>query len=193
MHVEVDGFGATEGKVIGVWMRHCLAKFVWFALLTCCAATQAPAQTADSAGIERTATERIATERIAEASVVREIRDPHTGIRWLLQRDSLHPGGPGRMSLLTETNHLEINSRMVAQAGSSSYLLPRTPVIRGGDRLIIEEHSAVVDAQLEAVALSPVVEGAEFFVRLSIGGKVVRAIALGRGRAAFATDAEKKR
>ena len=67
---------------------------------------------------------------------------------------------------------------------------PLLPVIRAGDRLIVEEHTAVVEARLEAVALGPAASGSPFQVRLTIGGKVVRAVALGPGRAAFAAETE---
>ena len=33
----------------------------------------------------------------AQSELVREIDDPHTGVRWLLMRNSEHPGGPGVM------------------------------------------------------------------------------------------------
>lgn len=60
------------------------------------------------------------------------------------------------------------------------------PVIRTGDRLIVEENTALVEARLEAVALGPAQPGSSFNVRLVAGGKIVRAVALGPGRAAFA-------
>ncbi len=58
-------------------------------------------------------------------------------------------------------------------------------VIRAGDRLIVEEHTARVDAVLEARALTPAALGDAFDVRLTIGGNRVRAIAMGPGRAAL--------
>jgi flagella basal body P-ring formation protein FlgA len=61
------------------------------------------------------------------------------------------------------------------------------PVIRAGDRLIVEEHTARVDVVLEARALNPAAAGSAFDVRLAIGGNRVRAIALGPGRAALQT------
>ena len=66
------------------------------------------------------------------------------------------------------------------------------PLIRSGDRLVIEENSAVVEARLEAVALGPAAVGAEFKARLAIGGRVVRAVALGPGRASFVAPARKE-
>jgi flagella basal body P-ring formation protein FlgA len=50
---------------------------------------------------------------------------------------------------------------------------------------MVEEHTPVVDAVLEAQALNPAAEGESFDVRLTIGGKVIRAVALGPGRAKF--------
>jgi hypothetical protein len=59
-----------------------------------------------------------------------------------------------------------------------------------GDRLIVEEDTPVASARLEALALGPASPGVEFMVRLRIGGKVMRVVALGPGRAAFATESE---
>jgi flagella basal body P-ring formation protein FlgA len=64
------------------------------------------------------------------------------------------------------------------------------PVIRAGERLIVEESTAVVDARLEAVALGPAAIGSPLNVKLAIGGKVVRAVALAPGRAAFQAETE---
>jgi hypothetical protein len=61
------------------------------------------------------------------------------------------------------------------------------PVLRAGDRLIVEEDTPVVAAHLEATALGLATVGGELDVRLKIGGKVVRAVALGPGRAALKT------
>jgi flagella basal body P-ring formation protein FlgA len=64
------------------------------------------------------------------------------------------------------------------------------PVIGAGDRLILEEHSAVVDARLEAVALGPAAVGSALRVRLVIGGRVVRARALAAGHVALQEETE---
>ena len=48
---------------------------------------------------------------------------------------------------------------------------------------MVEEHTPVVDARLEAVALNPAMAGSVFNVRLSVGGRTMRAVALGPGRA----------
>jgi hypothetical protein len=128
----------------------------------------------------------------AAGEVVRKIDDPHTGDRWLLMRDSTHPGGPGRLIQV---------ARGAGQpaAGARAAAAPRRapepeplpePAIRSGDRLIVEESTPKVEARLEAVALGRAFVGAPLRVRLAIGGKVVRAVALGPGRAAFAPAME---
>ena len=56
-------------------------------------------------------------------------------------------------------------------------------MIRAGERLVVEENSAVAVARLEAVALASAVIGSNFEARLTIGGMVVRAQAIAPGRA----------
>jgi hypothetical protein len=134
---------------------------------------------------------------LAQGEVVREIDDPNTGDRWLLMRDDQHPGGPGRLLLAAASGYGGIDrgrqNRLggapSAQTADSDPTLPR-PVIRAGDRLTVEEHTPVVDATLQAVALGPALPGSRFDVRLKIGGKVLRAVALGPGRAVFAPETE---
>jgi hypothetical protein len=123
--------------------------------------------------------------------VVCEIDDPHSGARWLLLRDRNHPAGPGRLVLIATANR---------QAGQgepggtispmATELIPLRPVIRAGDRLVVEENTAVVEARLEAVALGPATLGSTFDVRLKMGGKVARVVALAPGRAAFQARTE---
>jgi hypothetical protein len=126
---------------------------------------------------------------VAPGDVVREIDDPHTGARWLLLRDSDHPGGPGRLVLVSETRTGALPAEQTGMAALSD-LTPLKPVVRAGDRVIVEESSPVVEARLEAVALGPAVVGSAFNVRLKIGGKIVRALALAPGRAALALEME---
>jgi len=118
---------------------------------------------------------------LVSGGIVREIDDPHTGDRWLLVRNELIPGGPGRLVLVGAHGNASGGAalRTAEQTGEAQFL----PVIRIGDRLIVEEHTARVDAVLEARALNPAAAGASLDVRLAIGGNVVRAVALGPGRA----------
>ena len=118
--------------------------------------------------------------------IVREIDDPRNGDRWMLVRDVSHPGGPGRLVLAAGAN---IDSRVPANAkgagGASAGADAPAPVIRAGDRVILEENTPIVVSQLEAVAMGPALTGSPFNARLTIGGKVVHAVAVGPGRAVF--------
>jgi hypothetical protein len=49
--------------------------------------------------------------------------------------------------------------------------------------VVVEEHGAVVEAYLEATALEPALKGLPLNLRLTIGGKVIRAVAIAPGRA----------
>lgn len=127
-----------------------------------------------------------AARYLTPEEIVREIDDPHTGDRWLLVRSRRSSGGPGRLVLADSHRDApgSASGRIVSQADEARLI----PVIRSGDRLIVEEHTAVVDAILEGRALQPSAAGAELNVQLMIGGKVVRAVALGPGRAALLAE-----
>jgi len=128
---------------------------------------------------------RVALPDVNAGEIVREIGDPHTGDRWLLLRDSRHPGGPGLLLLVAA---VRTGPRQGAQGAQTP-----VPLIHAGDRVTVEEHTAVVDAHLEAVAMGPALLGSEFNVRLTMGGTVARAIALAPGRAAFLVQREEQR
>ena len=118
--------------------------------------------------------------------IVREIDDPHSGARWLLMRNSDHPGGPGLLVLAEGGRN---TGRQDKARFEPSGVDPRT-VIRAGERLVVEENTPVVEARLEAVALGPAVLGSVLEARLKIGGRVVRAVALGPGRAELQPQTE---
>jgi hypothetical protein len=117
---------------------------------------------------------------LERGQLVREIDDPHTGDRWLLTRNEEFPGGPGRLVRVAAARRAEGGA---VGPGGALGQAAALPVIRSGDRVIVEEHTAVVDAVLEARALRPAAAGAAFEARLAIGGRVVRVVALGPGRA----------
>jgi hypothetical protein len=150
-----------------------------------------PAQRLPRAAQAVRASIRTGTEMAQPISggVFKEIDDSCTGDHWLLVRDADHPAGPGRLMRITRAG------RMVPPNGSDE-TAPEireravVPVIHTGDALVLEESTPLVEARLEARAMGPAVCGAEFDARLAIGGKVVRAVALGKGRAAFASHAE---
>lgn len=140
---------------------------------------------AQPAGAADTVSRRLAISAAAAAGgqLVREIDDPSTGERWLLVRNERDPGGPGRLVLAgTGRNGMDGARERVQSRGQDQEPLA-LPVIRLGDRLVIEEHTAVIDAVLEARALDTAARGSTLDVRLTIGGKVMRAVALGPGRA----------
>jgi hypothetical protein len=112
---------------------------------------------------------------IDQREVIREIDDPRNGDRWILTRDLSHPAAPGRLALLASV-HILIRQASPEEEGPAA-------VIHAGDRVIVEEHTAVVDARLEGVAMGSALRGFPVTVRLSIGGRVLQAEAIGPGRA----------
>ena len=101
--------------------------------------------------------------------------DPATGDRWELLRG--RPGGPGQW----------IREAVPASSGRRAKPKPHAaPIVRAGDRLVIEEQTAEATLRLVVVALEPGSEGATLRVRPAIGGGVLRAVALGGRRAALA-------
>jgi hypothetical protein len=111
---------------------------------------------------------------------VREIYDPHSGVRWRLVKDAAHPGGPGRLVPVAAGEHAVSGGTAIATSEVHA------PVIRAGDLIVVEEHTEVVDAALEAVALGPAAEHGTLHARLRIGGRVVQATTVAPGRAQLA-------
>jgi hypothetical protein len=143
-------------------------------LMLSCAATMRPEDLA--AGT---------SQKTAGANAIRIIQDPHTSMLWVLERNPARPGGPGRMILLRPLECSDCNSVSNARPHAKISANNLSPVIRSGDRVVVEEKSEVVEARLEAVALGSAAAGAELSVRLVIGGKLLRAVAIGPGRAAL--------
>ena len=127
-------------------------------------------------------------------AIVREIDDPSSHARWVLVRGSGQRGGPGQM--------LQVVPQSGSAALSVSGSVPRfvigsvptpgsyIPVIRAGDALALEEHTGVADIRLEGIALGPARLGAVLRAKLKVGGRIVRAVATGPGRATLAPDSE---
>ena len=153
------------------------------------AETTIPRETQKGSVLEEAAPAGLVSPGIATSDIYREIDDPNTGVRWLLMRNQEHPAGPGRL----------IQVKPVASSSGKPGSLaaevpaPALPVIHAGDTVTVEEKTAVVDAHLEAVALGPAAKGSSFEVRLKIGGKVLRAVALGPGQAAIQGETEARR
>jgi hypothetical protein len=174
-------------------------KFAWCAGLllvaasTACAQAPAVARTraqsilssgslASASGME-SGRQGVAPGEQVSGEIVREIDDPHTGDRWLLLRDAEVPGGPGRLVRIAAL-HNE-SGGTTGPSASPPQDTALLPVIHSGDRLTVVEHTARVDATLEARALAPAAVGGSLEVRLAIGGRVARVVALGAGRAVF--------
>jgi len=157
----------------------------WGLAWTSLAAVQAPLDNRPWPSARVSSAPKGAPEMPARDTILREINDPNTGARWLLVRGSDQPGAPGRLIMAA------------IPAGSSvrpAELTPAVtlPVIHTGDRLIVEENTALIQARLEASALGPAAVGSPLKVRLLLGGAVVRAVALGPGRASFAMAAGRR-
>ncbi len=155
------------------------------------ASGQIAAEDASAANTIQVAATNLRAAVSSSGEVVREIDDPNTGDRWKLMRDAAHPEGPGRLMLAARPGIEPVSVKTAGgkqQAISATKGTPFHPVIHAGDKLIVEEHTGVVEARLEAVALGPAAQGAVFKARLKIGGKVVRAVAVSVGHAVFAPE-----
>jgi hypothetical protein len=124
----------------------------------------------------------------AAEEIVREIHDPATGDRWLLERDSLHPGGPGRMVLLAQGKTSPPARDFSEGLGRAIEIRTPAAMIHAGDHLLVEEHNRLLDAVLEAIALTPARKDATLRIRLSIGGRVMNAVAIAPGRALLSPE-----
>ncbi len=119
--------------------------------------------------------------------LVRVIEDPNLGDHWLLCRSLDHPGGPGRLlqvaaNRVARMNKLAGSARAVEAVAFNDAAMP---AIRAGDWVVVEENSAVAQARLGAVALESATIGSAFHARMEIGGRVLRVVAVGSGRAVF--------
>lgn len=149
-------------------MNHYMSHFGSLTLLACLMAVSFESACGQQRDLDRVA-----------SPVAAEIRDPHTGLRWLLLRNPAHPGGPGKLVVAEPPR---------ANEGSAPEPILE-PVIHAGDAIEIEESTTVAQVRLAAVALGPAERGAGFRARLVLGGSLVKAIALSERRAVFAATA----
>ncbi len=105
--------------------------------------------------------------------IVREIKDPHSGALWRLYVNAGNPAGPGRLVMAGREEH---GSSFAAQRERT------LPAIHAGERVTVEEHSSAVEAYLEGTALASASIGSPLQVRLRMGGKVVKTVAMAPGR-----------
>jgi len=126
----------------------------------------------------------VSTSTVRGNEILREIDDPRNGDRWLLVRDDSHSGGPGLL-VLVSADRLQPRQAMPALAAA------QPPIIHAGDHVIVEENTAVVEARLEATAMSPAQAGSPLNVRLTMGGKVLRVLAAAPGRAVLQKEVQR--
>lgn len=151
----------------------------WMCVFGACAAALSAVAQGPAPAVAPVAIISNVQPELAAGAVMKEIDDPGSGVRWLLVEDPAHPGGPGR--LIATSSALP---PLVAADREEKAAAPQ-PVIRAGDQIQVEEHSNVVEATLEAVALSSAALGARLRVRLRVGGRVIVARALSPGHAAL--------
>ena len=127
--------------------------------------------------------------------ILRVIEDPVLNVRWMLVPDLVHPSGPGHLICVPAESQSSVrcSSGWVASPSGGAPrqgVLERADahlrlVVRAGDRLQLVTETEVARVRLEAVATESATAGETFRARLVLGGKVVRAVALGPGHATF--------
>lgn len=177
-------------SIRGVVPISALALCLWSAALAPSGSAQAGADSSPRGAAIVASSGGVALNlaRSDPSDFMREIDDPSLGRRWLLYRDPRHPEGPGRLVAVSESAPIRAKAASSLSRVSFSAL---PPLIRAGDRVVLEEHSPVVDARLEAIALVSATQGSPLKVRLVLGGKVVQGVAIARGRVALAPQPER--
>ena len=131
--------------------------------------------------------DHIAATRAAQKILtVRIIDDPSTHQRWLLTRNLDRPEAPGTLIPASPESSLS----PIAAGACETHLKieserKRVPILRGGETLVLVEHTPTSDARLEAIALSGAAVGETLMVRLRIGGRSLKAIATGPRQASL--------
>jgi hypothetical protein len=121
----------------------------------------------------------------AASNTAVEIVDPCLGTRWQLRFDAAHPERPGRLVLVEPPPDRKTVSKDQAARPAPSM------AIRAGDRVTVDQQTATVHAQLQAVAIESAAPGQLLKVRLGAGsntslsgyGPVIAVVALASGHA----------
>jgi len=116
--------------------------------------------------------------------VSREWVDPCLGSRWQLKVNPAHPSWPGRVMLvdaggggssirapkrwLPKADSANARGTVWAALSTPTDLSP--PVIRSGDRVVVDQRSKVMQAHFQAVALETAGVGERLRVRISTSG-----------------------
>jgi hypothetical protein len=114
----------------------------------------------------------LTAQSTAGGKIVNERTDRSTGARWVLMRDVEHPAAPA---------HWVLADAGKEKAGAGSKATEPKLAIHPGDKIVVEEETTVLNAWLEATALTGAENGGELRARMKIGGRIfaVRAIAPG--------------
>lgn len=162
-------------------------------IATCCLAQSQLQSTHSDAKRDARSTDALNQVRWDPRSVVGAMDDRNTNLRWLLVKDEQHLSGPGRLVAIQASAW---DSAAAGDEAARSQRLGSAPVrllIKTGDRVVVEEHTRIFDARLEAVALEAASAGSNLRVRLRLGGKIVDAVAIGPGLVKMATGLEGQR
>ena len=135
------------------------------------------------------AAERLATVNLQEGARAepqgrRIIEDPATHQCWILERYLNRPGAPSRLVQMPSGPPCVCHEEQVTRLLTKSERVA-IPIIHAGDRLILTEHTAVSNVQLEAIALNGASVGQSLPVRLKIGGQILHAVATAPRRASI--------
>ena len=121
---------------------------------------------------------------------IRVIVDPHTHAQWLVERDSARPFRPARIRLITPAEVCPFTRSGHEAFRPFSSL--RAAVIHAGEQVEVIEHTATVEARLEAIALSEAAVGETILVRLKANKRTVRGISLGSGFVALSPGPDRR-
>ena len=112
--------------------------------------------------------------------VIRSFEDVGTHQSWTVVQDKKRPAAPAR---LVGPTILHGGRASAEESGEALLQMASRLIIHAGDSLIVDEHTAIVDARLEATALGAAARGERLKVRLKTGDRIVPAIAMEPGQA----------
>ena len=130
-------------------------------------------------------------DKTGDWRVIRSFEDASSHQSWMVVRDKKQPAAPARLwgpTMLRGAGCASAEESREALLQTASRL-----IIHAGDSLIVDEHTAIVDARLEATALNAAAGGERLKVRLMIGNRVVEAVAIEPGRAEMVPAMRKAR
>lgn len=123
--------------------------------------------------------------------VIRSFEDAGTHRSWTVVQDKKQPAAPAR--LVEAAIHPTVGRASAEESGEASLQMASRLIIHPRDSLIVDEHTAIVDARLEATALNAAARGERLKVRLKIGDRIVPAIAVEPGRAEIVSASREAR